>query len=192
MRKILLMAAVVMITVMSVNAQGLVGRIYYNANIMADELASKMSDLDKKLEKAKAEAIEKFEKEKGRKPTEAEKADIEKKLVEARDMAEAVVKGMTTKITVEFKTEKDAVMKADMKISEDALKAAGIGWLKRKAMKAALAIAPSTTKATYEVKGDLIIMNDDGDFDTLRMSKDGNYLYGKFDKKTNFKLTRTK
>lgn len=192
MRKILLMAAVVMITVMSVNAQGLVGRIYYNANIMADELASKMSDLDKKLEKAKAEAIEKFEKEKGRKPTEAEKADIDKKLVEARDMAEAVVKGMTTKITVEFKTEKDAVMKADMKISEDALKAAGIGWLKRKAMKAALAIAPSTTKATYEVKGDLIIMNDDGDLDTLRMSKDGNYLYGKFDKKTNFKLTRTK
>lgn len=103
-----------------------------------------------------------------------------------------MAKGMTTAITVEFKTAKDAVMKADIKISEDALKAAGIGWLKRKALKAALAVAPSSDKVTYVVKGDLIIVDDGEEKDTLRLSSDGRYLYGKFEKDVNFKLTRTR
>ena len=103
-----------------------------------------------------------------------------------------MAKGMTTAITVEFKTEKNAVMKADVKISDDAMKAAGIGWLKRKAMKAALAVAPSSSKATYVVKGDLIILDDGEEKDTLRLSSDGKFLSGKFEKDVNFKLTRTK
>lgn len=102
----------------------------------------------------------------------------------------AVRKGLKTAITVEFKTEKNATMKVNMKVSDDVLKAAGIPWLKRKAMKAALAVAPSTMKATYEVKGNLVILNDDGELDTLRLSADGKQLYGTFDKKTPFTLTR--
>ena len=181
-----------MLTITPIRAQSLAGRTYYNSNIMADELNNMVKDVEKKMTEAKAKAYSVFEKEKGRKPTDADKAEIDKQLQEAQAMLEAIKKGMTTKITVEFKTEKDAVMKADMQISDEALKAAGVSWLKRKAMKAALAIAPSSTKATYEVNGNLVIMDEGGEKDTLRMSSDGKYLYGKFDKKTNFKLTRTK
>lgn len=170
----------------------LAGRTYYNANIMAEEMNKLTKDADKEMAKAKAEAIAKFEKEKGRKPNEAEMAEIDKKMEEARQMLEAIRNGMSTKITLEFRTEKDAVMRADMKISDEALKVAGVGWAKRKMMKAALAMAPSTMKATYTMKGNLVIMTEDGEQDTLRLSDDGKYLYGKFDKTTNFKLTRTK
>lgn len=170
----------------------LAGRTYYNANIMAEEMNKLTKDADKEMAKAKAEAIAKFEKEKGRKPNEAEMAEIDKKMEEARQMLEAIRNGMSTKITLEFRTEKDAVMQADMKISDEALKAAGVGWAKRKMMKAALAMAPSTMRATYTMKGNLVIMTEDGEQDTLRLSDDGKYLYGKFDKTTNFKLTRTK
>ncbi|MBQ7571439.1 MAG: hypothetical protein IJT19_04290 [Bacteroidaceae bacterium] len=170
----------------------LAGRTYYNANIMAEEMNKLTKDADKEMAKAKTEAIAKFEKEKGRKPNEAEMAEIDKKMEEARQMLEAIRNGMSTKITLEFRTEKDAVMRADMKISDEALKAAGVGWAKRKMMKAALAMAPSTMKATYTMKGNLVIMTEDGEQDTLRLSDDGKYLYGKFDKTTNFKLTRTK
>lgn len=193
MKKILLMAAAIMMTAMSAMGQtNLVGRTYYNANIMAEEFDKVVKNADKEIEKAKAEAIAKFEKQKGRKPNEAEMAEMEKKLEEARAMMEAIRKGMVTAITVEFKTEKDVVMKADMKISDEALKTAGIGWAKRKLMKVAMAAAPSSSKATYTLKDNLVILKEDNELDTLRLSDDGKYLYGKFDKKTSFKLTRTK
>ena len=111
---------------------------------------------------------------------------------EAIAQTKILAKGATTAITVDFKTDKNVVMKADVKVSDDAMKAAGIGWLKRKAMKAALAVAPSSTKATYVVKGNLIIIDDGEEKDTLRLSTDGKYLYGKFEKDINFKLTRKK
>ena len=38
---------------------------------------------------------------------------------------------------MEFKDKKNMVLKADIKVSDEAMKATGIGWLKRKAMKAA-------------------------------------------------------
>ncbi|MBQ8050170.1 MAG: hypothetical protein IJ197_01165 [Bacteroidaceae bacterium] len=188
-----LLAAILCICGTGALAQtNLAGRTYYNANIMAEEMNKLTKDADKEMAKAKAEAIAKFEKEKGCKPNETEMAEIDKKMEEARQMLEAIRNGMSTKITLEFRTEKDAVMKADMKISDEALKAAGIGWAKRKLMKAALAVAPSSTKATYTVKDNLVIMKEDNELDTLRLSDDGKYLYGKFDKTTNFKLTRTK
>jgi len=175
-----------------VNAQGLVGRTYYNSNILAGEMNKKMKEVDQKIPEIRAEKYAEFEKEKGRKPTADEKAKLDKEVDEAIAQAKALAKGASTAITVEFKTEENAVMKADMNVSDDAMKAAGIGWLKRKAMKAALAVAPSSTKATYVVKGDLIILNDGKEKDTLRLSSDGKYLYGKYEKDVNFKLTRTK
>ena len=192
MNRILILAVVAMMTMMTVNAQGLAGRTYYNANILAGELNKKLKEVDQKIPEIKAKGYAKFEEKNGRKPTEAEKAKLEKELNEKVAQAKAMAKGMTTAITVEFKTEKNAVMKADVKVSDDAMKAAGIGWLKRKAMKAALAVAPSSSKATYVVKGNLIILDDGEEKDTLRLSSDGKYLYGKFEKDVNFKLTRTK
>ena len=185
------MVAVGVMTALNVQAQSLVGRKYYNANIIASLMDGELDNMDQKIDSAKHEALVKAEQKKGRQLTAAEKAEVEQKAKEAQQMIIAVRKGLTTAITVEFKTEKNATMKVNMKVSDDVLKAAGIPWLKRKAMKAALAVAPSTMKATYEVKGNLVILNDDGELDTLRLSADGKQLYGTFDKKTPFTLTRT-
>ena len=192
MNRMLILVVVAMMTMMTVNAQSLAGRTYYNANILAGEMNKKLKEVDQKIPEIRAEKYAKFEKEKGHKPTAAEKTKLDKEVDDAIAKTKILAKGATTAITVEFKTEKNAVMKADMNVSDDAMKAAGIGWVKRKAMKAALAVAPSSTKATYVVKGDLIILNDGKEKDTLRLSNDGKYLYGKYEKDINFKLTRTK
>ena len=192
MKRILILAVVAMMTMMTVNAQSLAGRTYHNANILAGELNKKLKEVDQKIPEIKAKKYAEFEKKNGHKPTATEKTKLDKEVNDAVAQAKALAKGMTTAITVDFKTDKNAVMKADMKVSDDAMKAAGIGWLKRKAMKAALAVAPSSSKATYVVKGDLVILDDGEEKDTLRLSSDGKYLYGKFEKDVNFKLTRTK
>ena len=165
------------------------GRVYYNPNIMYDNMDKTLGEM---MPEAKAEAIAKKEKEKGRKLTEAEEAEIDKKVQESLKMAQTVMKGIKNETTIEFKSDKEAVMKFNMKVNEEALKTAGVSWAKRKALKAAIALAPSSEKAKYIVKGNLIIMDPNDDPDTLRLSDDGKYLYGKFDKNTNFKLTRTK
>ena len=189
----LLAIAAAMMFAMNLQAQNsLVGRTYYNANIMTDALNEVTKDMDKKVQDAKAEEIAKLEKKEGRKATRAEIAEIDAKMQKAQKMMEAMTKGMTTELTVTFKTEKEAVMKANISVSDEALKNAGIGWMKRKALKAAIALIPSTEKSSYIVKGNLVIMIDDDEGnDTLRLSNDGKYLYGKFDKKTDYKLTRT-
>lgn len=169
----------------------LAGRKYYHANIMADMLNEAMKDVN--IDDAKKKAIAKAEAKKGRKLTAAEEAEINKEAKEAIAATNAIKKGMKTAVTVEFKDEKNIILKADIKISDDALKAAGIGWMKRKAIKAALAIAPSSQKGTYIVKGQQVIMTDsDGEKDTLLLSLDGQYLSGKIDKDTPFNLKRTK
>ncbi|MBR4129732.1 MAG: hypothetical protein IKU02_02280 [Bacteroidaceae bacterium] len=170
-------------------AQSLVGRVYHNANIMAEKMNEAIS---KAIPEAKAEAIAKQEKEKGRKLTDAEKAEVNKKMDEAQAKANAAMKGIKTAITVEFKSETQAVMKTDMQVNEEALKQAGVPWAKRKALKAAIAIMPTTEKTSYMVKGNLVIMSPTDEPDTLRLSNDGKYLYGKFDKDFEVKLTRTK
>jgi hypothetical protein len=167
------------------------GRTYYNPNIMADKLNEATKDINK--EELRQKGIAKAEKKKGRKLTAAEKAKIDKELEKTIKTIEAMKKGVTTAITVEFKDKKNMVLKADIKVSDEAMKAAGIGWLKRKAMKAALAIAPSSEKGTYVVKGQQVIMTDsNGEKDTLLLSQDCQYLSGKMDKDTPFKLKRKK
>ncbi len=189
----LLAIAAAMMFALNLQAQNsLVGRTYYNANIMTDALNEATKDMDKKVQDAKAEEIAKLEKKEGRKATRAEIAEIDAKMQKAQKMMEAMTKGMTTELTVTFKTEKEAVTKANISVSDEALKNAGIGWMKRKALKAAIALIPSTEKSSYIVKDNLVIMIDDDEGnDTLRLSNDGKYLFGKFDKKTDYKLTRT-
>ncbi len=180
------------ITLPSVAQTNLVGSVYKNDNIMKKELNEITKDMDQKVAKAKAEEVAKAEKKKGRKLTAAEVAEIDKKLNEGQVTLEAMMKGMNTSITFTFKTADQAVMNMDMSISDDAMKAAGIGWLKRKALKAALAIAPSSQKVKYVIQGDLVICSDGKEKDTLRMSKDHQFLYGKMDGKTPFTLKRVK
>lgn len=193
MKKNIIIIIASLLTVVSLYAQSnLAGRKYHNANIMAKEMNERFKDTEKKMVEARSEAIAKIEKEKGRKPTDAEIAEIDKKLVEGQKKIDELKKGITASIMVEFKNEQDIVLKNEMKINDEILKAAGVSWLKRKAMKAALAIAPSTHKSKYTVNGNLIIFKDDDEQDTLRLSDDGKYLFGKFDKKMNFKLTRIK
>ena len=189
MKKCLLLA-IRLLLALAVQAQtNLVGRTYYNANILSDKMNEAIKQV---LPEAKAEAIAKEEKEKGRKLTDAEKAAVEKKLQEARTKANAVLKSMKTAVTIEFKSESQAVMKMDMQMDDEGLKQAGVNWAKRKMLKALLAMAPSSEKATYVVKGNLVIMDPNDEPDTLRLSDDGKYLYGKFDQKSDIRLTRTK
>ena len=183
--------AAALMAVATIQAQSLAGRTYYNANIMAGEAGNMVRDMDKGMGEFKVKAYADFEKKKGRKPSDAEKSEIDKRIKQAHAKAEAMFKGMVIKVFLEFKTDKDAVWKVDMKVDEGAMKTAGVGWMKRKILKTAFSLAPSTHKATYNVQGAVIIMDDGGEKDTLRMSDDGKYLYGKFDQKTNFRLTRT-
>ena len=101
-----------------IQAQSLVGRVYYNANIMAEKMNE---TINKALPEAKAEAIAKEEKKKGRKLTDAEKAEAEKKFQEGLEKADAAMKGIKTAVTVEFRSETQAIMKMDMKVNEEAL-----------------------------------------------------------------------
>lgn len=182
----------VVLTLPAMAQTNLVGRVYSNGNIMKKELDEATKDMDKKMSEAKTKAVAEAEKKKGRKLTAAEMTKIDNEVKEARAAVEAMKKGMKTAINFEFKTENQAVMHVKMSISDDALKAAGVGWLKRKALKAALAVAPSSQKLSYLIKDDLVICIDGKDKDTLRLSKDKQLLYGKMDEKTPFTLKRTK
>lgn len=169
----------------------LTGREYYNANIMAAEMNDIMKDTDKQLAEARAEAIAKGEKKLGRKLNQQELAMIDKKIKEGQEMMKAMKKGMKTAVTVTFKSDKELVIKADMKMDEAVMKAAGIGWAKRKLLKAAMAVMPAQ-KGKYVVKGNTIYIDEGGnDRDTLYLSNDGKQLYGKMDNKK-YTLNRTK
>lgn len=192
--KLTILSAIMFLCSAGAMAQtNLSGRTYYNANIMAEDLNATTKDIDKKIADARVRAYAKIEQKKGRKPNEKEKAAIEKELQKAAEVSKAVKNGgITIKIKIDFTSDKDMVMDAESKVTDEVLKAAGIGWLKRKAMKAALSLAPSKIKGTYVVNGNMVIFDEDGEKDTLTLSPDGKYLYGKYDKKRNFKLTRTK
>lgn len=186
------LTTLVMLAVAGTEAQtDFTGRIYYNANILKEELAAKMGQLDSVMTAKRAELIASTEKEKGRKLTADEMKKVDEKLDEAKKLTQAMTKGMTTAITLEFKSADKCVMKMDVKVKDDVLKAAGMGWAKRKLVRAAMAIAPSSHKATYVVRGNLLILDDGEDKDTLTILANGEKLSGKADDKK-FILTRTK
>lgn len=189
----LLIALLVIVCITASAQTSLAGRAYHNPNIMADVMNGATKDLDKKVAEYRTKAIADAEKKKGRKLTAEEITKINEEIKKKLDTLEAVKKGMKMAVTVEFKDQKNMVMKQDTKISDAALKAAGIGWLKRKALKAALAVAPSSEKGTYIVKDNMVIITDkDKEKDTMFVSEDGKYLTGQLEKDKSFKLTRTK
>lgn len=180
--------------IMGIGAYGqtnLTGRVYYNANIMASEFDEKLKELDKEIANKRTETIAAMEKKKGRKLTAAEEAELTKELNQAMNKAKTMMKeGMKTAVTMEFKSAKEVVMKMEMKVDDAVLKAAGVSWIKRKAMKAAMALSPSQ-KETYVVKGNQVIIGTGKDQDTMTLSADGKTLTGTMDGKK-FTLTRTK
>ncbi|MBP3213111.1 MAG: hypothetical protein J6M41_11200 [Prevotella sp.] len=180
--------------IMGIGAYGqtnLTGRVYYNANIMASEFDEKLKELDKEIANKRTETIAAMEKKKGRKLTASEEAELNKELNQAMNKAKTMMKeGMKTAVTMEFKSAKEVVMKMEMKVDDAVLKAAGVSWIKRKAMKAAMALSPSQ-KETYVVKGNQVIIGTGKDQDTMTLSADGKTLTGTMDGKK-FTLTRTK
>ena len=176
----------------SVSAQtSLKGRVYHNPNIM-EKVMNQEADIDKEIAEARSKAIAKKEKEKGRKLTQKEIAELDKAMADAKKQAQIAKKALTMALTIEFTSATDGVMKQKTKVDDDALKNMGVGWLKRKAIKASLALMPESHKVKYEVKGNKVIVIDDKDRDTLTLSNDGKTLSGTFDKDTKYTLKRTK
>ncbi len=160
----------------------LVGRVYQNPNIMDDIMNSALKEVNTKSDSVRKEAIAKKEKELGRKMKAEELAELDKELKDAMEKAKVASKAVKTAITFTFKDETNAEMNMKMSIDEEALKLIGVSWAKRKAMKAALAIAPENQKCTYVREGNMIITSDDKDKDTLMLSDDGTKLYGAMEK----------
>lgn len=193
MRKLYVLLLVVLLCgTQYVQAQtNLSGRVYYNANILADEMNKMVKDAKSEITKKRNEMIAKKEKDLGRKLNQKELEMIDEGVQKGQKMMDAVKKGMKTAITITFKNENELVMKCDMKVDEEVMKAAGIGWAKRKMMKAAMAIMPAQ-KGKYVVKGNTIYIDEgDNERDTLYLTNEGKQLYGKMDGKK-FTLNRTK
>ena len=191
-KNLFLMCIMALFMAIGAEAQtNMVGRVYYNANILAGEFNDELKKLEKDIAAKKAASVAEAEKKRGRKLTAAEAAKLDSEIDKAMKQAKSVMNGMKTAITLEFKSATEVVMKMDMKVDDNAMKAAGVPWIKRKAMKAALAIAPSTEKDTYVVKGNQVIIGTGKDQDTMTLSADGKKLSGTMDGKK-FTLTRTK
>ena len=175
MKKILMMAAVAMMTAISVQAQSFAGRIYQNPYINAAENEAKVK-----------KDIANTEKKKGRKLTDEERARLTEKV--------RLVRGsIKTQATAQFISNTQMTLKISTTFDEEALKKADIGWLQRKALKAAASASPSlNVKYNYTVLGNLVIARDGSDTDTLRLSADGRQLSASYDKDTKFTMTRTK
>ena len=193
MKKFLVMAIVAMMTALSAEAQtSLVGREYHNPNIMSDIY----KDIDRQVADMKAKALVKLEEKKGRKLTEAEMKEFKELIGKEESKLRAMKNGTSMSMTVTFKNDKTAVVKAKMKMTDEAMKAADIGWLKRKALKAAMAVMPAADMP-YIIKGNMVILQDEEENDTLYISADRNSLSGiyrgkKKSENIHYTLARTK
>ena len=193
MKKFLMMVAVALMTALSAEAQtSLVGREYHNPNIMSDIY----KDIDRLVADMKAKALMKMEKKKGRKLTEAEMKEFNEKIGKEESKLRAMKNGTSMAMTVTFKNDKTAVVKAKIKMTDEAMKAADIGWLKRKALKAAMAVMPAADMP-YIIKGNMVILQDEEENDTLYISADRNSLSGiyrgkKKSENIHYTLARTK
>ena len=159
----------------------LVGHTFSNPNIMQDEFDKILVELENSVDSAKTATYEKVEKEKGRKLTAKEKAAVEKEVEENMQKAVKLMQGISTGITMEFKNDSLVVMRVKMKIDEEAMKAAGIGWAKRKLLKGAMKLMPETEKGKYRIQGNKLIVEDEKEPDTLTISSDWKTLTGMWD-----------
>ena len=158
-----------MLSVAFANAQTkLAGHTYRNANVMTSMMDKMMRDTEAMVRENVNTVIAAAEKKKGRTLTAEERKEL-----------------------IDFKDEKKLTINMDVTVNEEAMKQLGINWLKRKALKTLVSVAPSFN-GEYIVKDHLVIVYEDKQpSDTLRVSPDGKKLYGKMDG-INYTLTRTK
>ena len=192
MKNFLAMAIVAMIALSAEAQTSLVGREYHNPNIMSDIY----KDIERQVADMKAKALVKIEEKKGRKLTEAEMKEFKELIGKEESKLRAMKNGTSMSMTVTFKNDKTAVVKAKMKMTDEAMKAADIGWLKRKALKAAMAVMPAIDMP-YIIKGNMVILQDEEENDTLYISADRNSLSGiyrgkKKSENIHYTLARTK
>ena len=192
MKNFLAMAIVAMIALSAEAQTSLVGREYHNPNIMSDIY----KDIERQVADMKAKALVKIEEKKGRKLTEAEMKEFKELIGKEESKIRAMKNGTSMAMTVTFKNDKTAVVKAKMKMTDEAMKAADIGWLKRKALKAAMAVMPAIDMP-YIIKGNMVILQDEEENDTLYISADRNSLSGiyrgkKKSENIHYTLARTK
>ena len=192
MKNFLAMAIVAMIALSAEAQTSLVGREYHNPNIMSDIY----KDIERQVADMKAKALVKLEEKKGRKLTEAEMKEFKELIGKEESKIRAMKNGTSMAMTVTFKNDKTAVVKAKMKMTDEAMKAADIGWLKRKALKAAMAVMPAADMP-YIIKGNMVILQDEEENDTLYISADRNSLSGiyrgkKKSENIHYTLARTK
>ena len=193
MKRFIVIIAVILMTAFSANAQtSLVGREYHNPNIISDMY----KDVERQVADFKAKALAKAEKKRGRKLTEAEMKKFNEFVGKEEAKIRTIKNGTSMPMTVTFKNDKTAVVKAKVKMTDEAMKAADIGWLKRKALKAAMAVMPAID-VPYVIKGNMVILQDDEGNDTLYISADGKSLTGVYRGKKKsedirYRLARTK
>lgn len=164
----------------------LAGRVYDNPNIMRQMLGS--AEAERRLDSLKTLAVDRFTEENGRQPDASEMEEIDRKVAEARQQVEMFRKAVETGITVEFTSETEYTVRMKMRVDEDALKAMGVSWARRKAMKAAISLMPEKETLKFFRKENMIITTA-AEPDTLYLSPDGNQLSGA-QGKTRFTLER--
>ena len=169
---------------------GLKGREYYSSDIIAEKLDAAVKEIEQNRQQLRAEAIAKLEEKKGRKLTDAETESIDLQLDEELEKAKLQKASTTMSLTITFTRDNELSIKPQKKIDEEVLKQAGLNWIKRKSMVVTTVLPTKSNKITFFRKGNLIITKTETP-DTLQMSEDSKFLYGKFND-IPFSLPRTK
>lgn len=174
----MVVVAVVSVAAGDVYAQtNLAGQIFANSNIGFN--INELTGVDTMIATKRDSLINVKEKELGRKLTSQETAQMDEKIEEGKKIIAAFQKAVRMGITISFKSATEIEMKMDTRIDDKPLKAAGVSWFQRNAMKAAFKIMPKSIKEKYIRKGNLIIFSPNSDPDTLRLSGDGRQLTSK-------------
>lgn len=169
---------------------GLKGRVYYSGDIIAEKLDAAVKEIEQNRPQLRAEAICKLEEKKGRKLNAAEMGSIDSELDEKLEKAKLKRASTSMSLTITFTRDNELAMKPNEKIDDEVLKQAGLNWIKRKSLMVTSMMTTKSNKVTFFRKGNQIITKAETP-DTLQISEDGKFIYGKFDG-IPFMLTRTK
>ena len=169
---------------------GLKGRVYYSGDIIAEKLDAAVKEIEQNRPQLRAEAICKLEEKKGRKLNAAEMESIDSELDEKLEKAKLKRASTSMSLTITFTRDNELAMKPNKKIDDEVLKHAGLNWIKRKSLMVTSMMTTKSNKVIFFRKGNQIITKAETP-DTLQISEDGKFIYGKFDG-IPFTLTRTK
>ncbi|MBR0036294.1 MAG: energy transducer TonB [Bacteroidales bacterium] len=188
---------------LNTETKNLVGRIYNNDHV--DNVATVVIDgvnfllqskMNMKADAVKAAMQKQVMSDKDKDDT-GEKTEIRKAEQERirnennRVNDDYVKKAIIARVNVNFKTENKLVLTKFFSVDETPLKEAGWDSQTRKSFKNRMPHSHSKEKFTYKVVGSRILLENSNKRDTLRISSDGRFLYGKINN-LEYKLTRIK